>query len=224
MVVPVTIVAGPLPSGLRDLERQTGVELLYDGSLISGREAPAVHGSLTTEDALRQLLAGTDLTVRRAASGAWIIERPTAAPLAQQDAPVAEILVIGRRTQNTDIRRTENDVQPYTVATRAEIVAAHRDDIDQYFTSRITANTTVIPTSQSQDANTLSDINLRGLGSDATLVLVDGRRMPSIPVSYTGFRQSDLNAIPLHAIERIEVLTGAQAASMASVRSAAWST
>lgn len=40
-------------------------------------------------------------------------------------------------------------------------------------------------------------------------MLIDGRRMPSVPVSGTGFRQADVNAIPLHAIERIEILTGA---------------
>src|SRR5262249_25527869 len=50
---------------------------------------------------------------------------------------------------------------------------------------------------------------LRGLGPDQTLVLIDGRRMPGIPVLDTGFGQSDLNAIPLHAIQRVEILTGA---------------
>ncbi|MEJ0087966.1 MAG: TonB-dependent receptor [Pseudomonadota bacterium] len=204
----VSIGDGPLFTGLKDLENQTGVELLYDGNVVREFHSPPVAGKLTTEAALQQMLSESDLTVRRAASGAWIIERRTTAPLAQQDAAVAEILVVGRRTQNADIRRSEDDVQPYTVATREEIVRAHRDNIDQYIATRVTANTTALPFG-ALGADLMSSIDLRGLGATDTVVLVDGRRMPSIPNSVRGFRQSDLNAIPVHAIERMEILTGA---------------
>ena len=205
----VSISEGSLPEGLQTLQRQTGIEVLYDRALVSGRQSPVLKGSLTPEAALRQLLAETDLTVRRAQSGAWIVEPPAARPLARPDAVIPEILVIGRRTQNADIRRFENDVQPYTVATQAQILGAQRDNIDQFFNSRITANTQVVPADRSQTADTLSQINLRGLGADGTLVLIDGRRMPSIPAPSNEFRQPDVNPIPLHAIKRIEVLTGA---------------
>ncbi len=50
-----------------------------------------------------------------------------------------------------------------------------------------------------------SAINLRGLGTSQTLVLVDGRRIPSISLSGT-FAQGDINGIPLSLVERIEVL------------------
>jgi iron complex outermembrane recepter protein len=206
--IPIDIAAGPLSSSLRALERQTGIELLYDGDLIANVRAPGVQGALPAEEALRRLVADTRLTVRRAESGTWIIERPDTSPLAQQDAEVPQIIVVGLRTQNADIRRTENDVQPYVVATRKEIVDAHRDDIDQYFRSRITTNTAVIPPSLTGEALTQSAFDLRGLGTNDTLVLVDGRRMPGFPLPAIGFGQSDLNAIPIHAIERIEVLTG----------------
>jgi iron complex outermembrane receptor protein len=206
--IPVNIAAGPLSACLRALERQTGIELLYDGDLISNAQAPGVQGNLAAEEALRQLVADTSLTVRRTQSGAWILEQPVTPPLAQQDAEVAQIVVVGLRTQNADIRRTENDVQPYVVATRKEIADAHRDDIDQYFRSRITSNTAVVPPSLSGEALTHSAFDIRGLGTNNTLVLVDGRRMPGFPLPAFGFGQSDLNGIPIHAIERIEVLTG----------------
>jgi iron complex outermembrane recepter protein len=205
----VSIGDGPLFTGLKALESQTGIELLYDGDVVRELRSPRVVGKLTTEVALQQLLSETELTIRRAASGAWIIERRTTPPLAQQDAAVAEILVVGRRTQNADIRRFEDDVQPYTVATREEIIHAHRDNIDGFISSRVTSNTTILPSIASQSASVMSSINLRGMGELDTVVLVDGRRMPSIPESDLGFFQSDVNAIPLHAIERIEVLTGA---------------
>ncbi len=45
--------------------------------------------------------------------------------------------------------------------------------------------------------------SLRGLGSDYTLVLINGRRMAPRGSGST----IDLNSIPLAAIERVEVLT-----------------
>jgi outer membrane receptor protein involved in Fe transport len=49
--------------------------------------------------------------------------------------------------------------------------------------------------------------SLRGLGPDATLVLVNGRRMAFYPVGSSGtVAFVDLNSIPLSAVERIEVL------------------
>ncbi len=52
-------------------------------------------------------------------------------------------------------------------------------------------------------------VNLRGLGSVRTLVLVDGRRlMPGDPFVLT----ADLNTIPSAMVERVEVLTGGASA------------
>lgn len=199
---PLSIDAGPLPSSLQDFQRQTGVELLFDPSLVGAYQAPRIRGAYTTENALRLLLADSNLTVRRAQSGAWIVERLQTAPLEQQDAAAPEIIVIGRRTNNADIRRFESDVQAYTIVTQEEIRSAHRDNLDQYFASRVTSNTTAIPSDAS------SAIDLRGFGTGDTLVLVDGRRMPSSPFP-TDFNQANLNALPLHAVDRVEVLTGA---------------
>ncbi|MDH4260308.1 MAG: TonB-dependent receptor [Gammaproteobacteria bacterium] len=60
---------------------------------------------------------------------------------------------------------------------------------------------------QDSTANGGAAISLRGLGADATLVLVNGRRVSISPFAAnitTGF--VDINAIPVSAIERIEVL------------------
>ena len=60
------------------------------------------------------------------------------------------------------------------------------------------------PQSGSSAQGTASQLSLRGIGANRTLVLVDGRRLPKSPS--TGSSQ-DLNTIPLGAIERIEILT-----------------
>ena len=60
---------------------------------------------------------------------------------------------------------------------------------------------------QDSTANGAASVSLRGLGADATLVLVNGRR-----VSISPFAESittnfvDINSIPVAAIERVEVL------------------
>ncbi len=52
-----------------------------------------------------------------------------------------------------------------------------------------------------------SSISLRGLGPEATLVLINGRRVANYPVGAGGSTAFvDLNSIPLSAIESIEVL------------------
>ena len=50
-------------------------------------------------------------------------------------------------------------------------------------------------------------VNLRGLGVNRTLTLVDGHRFPDFPIPLgSAFSFVDLNSIPLAAIDRIEIL------------------
>ena len=52
-----------------------------------------------------------------------------------------------------------------------------------------------------------SEVNLYGVGTNSTLVLIDGKRQTSFPFPQNGFQSFvDLNSIPLAAVERIEVL------------------
>jgi iron complex outermembrane receptor protein len=54
-------------------------------------------------------------------------------------------------------------------------------------------------------AQSQATVNLRGAGSNRTLVLLDGKRMPGSPT--LGGSSANLNAIPMAAVERIEILT-----------------
>lgn len=52
-----------------------------------------------------------------------------------------------------------------------------------------------------------SSVSLRGLGPEATLVLINGRRVAPFPIGTGGTTAFvDLNSFPLAAIDRIEVL------------------
>jgi iron complex outermembrane receptor protein len=52
-----------------------------------------------------------------------------------------------------------------------------------------------------------SEVNLYGLGTGSTLVLIDGKRQTIFPFPQNGFQSFvDLNSIPLAAVDRIEIL------------------
>lgn len=58
------ISALPLVKALEAYSSATGLQVLYDSVLASGRQSAGVKGLLTPEAALRDLLRGTDLVVR----------------------------------------------------------------------------------------------------------------------------------------------------------------
>lgn len=203
--------AKDMATALSDLARQTGIELLYDRNLVRGLTARPVRGRLSGEAALSQLLAGSGVGYRKTPGGVIVLfalppPRPVERPQGGDDGAVAELLVVGRRTQNADIRRTENDIQPYKVFGQDEIDTAARATIDEFLRVREPANTQAGPLALG-GGETRSAIDLRGFGETSTLVLVDGRRMPFVPSSGGDFNQADINGIPPGAVERIEVLT-----------------
>jgi len=64
----------------------------------------------------------------------------------------------------------------------------------------------------SNGATGTATVNLRNLGADRTLVLVNGRRLPVGTPAAGGGSAADLNQIPAPLIERVEVLTGGASA------------
>ncbi len=120
---------------------------------------------------------------------------------------IPEILVKGSRTLNTDIQRTEDDVQPYVVIDREQIERSMSTNVEELLKTRLPMNAIQRTSSQlagSQLGNQ-GAVSLRGLGPNQTLILVDGRRMPSVNTGER-FVQPDINGIPLSSIERIEIL------------------
>jgi iron complex outermembrane receptor protein len=208
-VVQIDTIGKTLSAALLEVAEKTGVGVIIAASDIHGKMAPPVKGTFSVDQILSRLLEGSGLKLRRSPDGSFIVSAPTetAAPAPQ---PVPEILVIGKRTQNADIQRAESDVQAYKVWTSKDVEEAHSTDIDDFLRSRVTSNTQIGSALQLHPiGDTRSEVNLRGLGSTDTLVLVDGRRMPSVPalaLANVGIEQSDINAIPLSAISRIEVL------------------
>jgi iron complex outermembrane recepter protein len=69
------IPAGDLTTALELLARQSQVEIIYSREQLTGLHTAGVHGDLTTQDALAQLLKGTKLVIKVHPSGAILITR-----------------------------------------------------------------------------------------------------------------------------------------------------
>ncbi|MDB6092631.1 MAG: hypothetical protein JWM32_193 [Verrucomicrobia bacterium] len=114
---------------------------------------------------------------------------------------------------NMDVPRTIDDVQPYYIFNAKTIDQSGATNVEDFLKQRLTMNTAALTNSQRAIGNSFgntSSINLRGLGTDKTLILVNGRRAAG--VSNRGVDgQPDLNGIPLASIERIEVMPSSAA-------------
>ena len=113
---------------------------------------------------------------------------------------VERISVTGSRIKRTDL---EGSI-PVTVIDRAAIDFSGQTSVsDLLRNTSFNAAGSFRPQSGSSAQGT-SSVNLRGLGAERSLILVDGRRLPKSPS--TGNSQ-DLNSIPMAAVERIEILS-----------------
>ena len=111
------------------------------------------------------------------------------------------IEVTGSRLKRADIE----GAVPVVVIDRADIDASGDVSVADVLRDSTFASFGNFKPQSGSSAQSLATIDLRGVGSGRTLVLIDGRRAPTNPMSASS--GSDLNSIPLAAVERIEILS-----------------
>ncbi|WP_332794424.1 TonB-dependent receptor [Sphingomonas sp. RB3P16] len=183
---------------------------MFSPSDVAGFRVPAIRGDLTVNDAISRLLGATGLTATFT-NGAVIIRGRSAVPAATDAAnDQTDIVVTG-----THIRHSEPS-SPVISATRDEIERSGRSSLGEYIRD--------LPQNfgggqnpgiagggvqgGNENVGSTSALNLRGLGPDATLTLINGHR-----VAYDGAIQGvDISAIPLAALDRIEIVADGSSA------------
>jgi len=128
----------------------------------------------------------------------------SAAAMAQESEDAATldtIEVTGSRLKRADIE----GAAPVVVIDRAQIDASGDVSVADVLRDSTFASFGNFKPQSGSSAQSLATIDLRGVGSGRTLVLIDGRRAPTNPMSASA--GSDLNTIPLAAVERIEILS-----------------
>lgn len=224
---------GPLKAALLALGRQTGVQIIFTSRAVEGRQAPALNGPFSLDEALSRLLAGSDLEAQRAGPTVLVIRPraglvpasattpaapdPMASPLTDpieaaapvpvaNDATLLSEIVVGSR-----IRGVKDSASPVVVLGREAIDRAGYASVAEALTSLPQASggsaseDSLATGADSNFNNTLrgTGVDLRGLGADATLVLFNGKRLAGAGL-YGDF--SDISSIPYAAVGRVEVL------------------
>ncbi|MEJ1964850.1 MAG: TonB-dependent receptor [Gammaproteobacteria bacterium] len=128
------------------------------------------------------------------------------APVYAQDQSdeIATVVVTG-----SHIARTDEGALPVQVITQAQIEQTGATSAEQFLktvSAAVQGNSNVVAASTAGvNAGGVSSVSLRGLGSQRTLVLVNGRRL-SGGGTITDSTSVDINSIPLAALKEVQVL------------------
>jgi len=128
----------------------------------------------------------------------------SAASAQETEPPAARVEVTGSRIPTANLEGPS----PITVVTAKDIQAEGARSVESFLNNlpQVFADQ---GGSISNGASGTATVNLRNLGADRTLVLVNGRRLPAGSPTDTA---ADLNQIPAPLIRRVEVLTGGASA------------
>ena len=133
-----------------------------------------------------------------AGTGAVFAQDPAPATSETETTELDRIEVTGSRIKRAEVETS----QPIFTMNREDIAAQGLTSVGDVI-QNITTNGSTLNTTMNNGGNGETRVSLRNLGSNRTLVLVNGRRW----VGGTGLGGAvDLNTIPTAAVERIEVL------------------
>ena len=126
------------------------------------------------------------------------------AQTAPEAAPIQELVVTGSRIRSPNL----TSVSPVATVGSKDVKLTGATNIEDVI-NNLPQSFAEYGSYESNGSSGTATVNLRGLGSNRTLVLVDGKRLqpgdPTVPVA-------DLNMIPPALIDRVDVLTGGASA------------
>ncbi len=129
------------------------------------------------------------------------------APAFAQPAPTQELQRV--EVTGSNIRRVQSETAaPVQTLTREDIDRSGKSSVAELLQTLSVDNQGSVPTTFGNGfAAGASGISLRGLGTASTLVLVNGRRVAPYGLADDGQKVfTDLNMIPLEAVEKVEIL------------------
>ncbi|MDE2406976.1 MAG: TonB-dependent receptor [Xanthomonadaceae bacterium] len=226
----IDIPAGDLASALDAYARQSGTQLVYRADQLKGARSTGLSGQAASPQALDALLKNSGFRAQRDASGAVLI---VPAPAGKQAAPAARPAAAAKPAQ-ADTETPVTNLQsvqvtgsripraqvegpaPISVVSAEQIKAAGFTSVPEVLRS-LSQNSGSVQgqqnTTSAQSTPGAQAVDLRGLGPNHTLVLINGRRVADFPLPLNGKSNfTDIGNIPLGMIDRIEVLTGSASA------------
>ncbi|MEK1912262.1 MAG: TonB-dependent receptor plug domain-containing protein, partial [Pseudomonas chlororaphis] len=203
----IHIQAQPLGQALSQLGLQTSLQVFFSPELVAGKQAPAVDGKLSPEQALRQLLQGSGLQYQIDGGSVTLSPAPSAAGGGPLELGATSISVVGDWLGDANAAVVQNHPGARTVIRREAMLEQGAMNVGDVLRR--------VPGVQVQDANGTggSDISLnvgvRGLTSrlsPRSTVLIDG-----VPAAFAPYGQPQLSMAPISSgnLDSIDVVRGA---------------
>ena len=219
----INIGAQSLSGALSDYTDQTGIGIIVNSRLIEKTTSQEINAHINPFDALRIIIGNSGLDYHRIGTKTVSLA-PTAVvypkappppsrplrPSAAATSPLEELLIIGTSKPQHTIPRG----QPYTSFDSKQIQYGGYITTENILTGLPMVETSIsrVNSAGFGGAAGLSFIELRGLGHNRTLVLMNGRRIASSNGGSSSLEGIDLNGIAPEDIDRIEVIRGNVAA------------
>jgi iron complex outermembrane receptor protein len=201
-----SVPAGPLGDALPTFATQSGLQILYTSEMVAGRTTSGLQGRHEPQAGLARLLTGSGLSWTQTRPGVLVLRRESGVSAIGPATQLEEVVVTG------SLLKTSGELA-------SPVLMLDRDELDRRGRGTVAEILTDLPQNYSGGGTpgallagadgdggngaVATGVNLRGLGPDATLVLVNGRRMAG-----TGYRGefADVSALPSAAVERVDVL------------------
>lgn len=214
------IPAQPLSSALVRFAEQSGLQILFSQDEVEGLTSRTLAGRFTPENALARLLPADAPHIGVSEDGTVRVRQPAqrsgANVDADEDASMGDenLVVTGTR-----IRGAAPAGANVTTLDREAIAETGRSTVQDVLATLpqnfFGGQNEAAQQSSASNGRNLSfgaSVNLRGLGADSTLTLVNGRRLA--PAGFGHF--VDVSSIPLAAVRSVDILADGASATYGS--------
>ena len=115
----VALPVQPLQRSLSDIGALFGVTVIASSDLVADRTARALEDDMNVDEALRRVLAGSNLSARRSASGAYVITQSTvrvepARTRPEDEGLEADTIIVTGTKRGLSLQQTQTSVEVYS--------------------------------------------------------------------------------------------------------------
>ena len=220
------IPAQDLSRALEAFGKQSGKGVLFDPARMIGVRSKPLSGKFSADEALRQLLAGSGLNARHVNASSYVVDaaspelkKPQSGASASKPSPEPQnpVAVDASLLEGEAITVTGTRISGFNAPT--PVMTVSRSELEFKAISTVSEMLNEVPQlrvnqniGKSSEPVGGSNADLRGLGTQRTLLLIDGRRVAFTDPAGT----IDTNIVPVALISNVEIVTGGASAAYGS--------
>lgn len=210
----IDIQSQSIGKALRELAKDTGIQIIIPNAVGEKFQSPILKGQYTVTAALEEMLKSSGLKYEFRSDDSVVIKQEEVDTDAKNKEPnVEEVVVTGSRIARPASQMAANVITLTTddlLASGESTLEGALRQLPQNVNGASPVGAAIGSSfNGAKNLTGASSVNLRGVGGESTLALIDGRKIGKSGV-YGGI--SDITGIPLSSIERVEImLDGASA-------------